>query len=69
MKRNGYAWHKVEDRQPKLGYEGSDALGYTPCIWVTNLHDIELEEPLLDEMIPEFLEKYQKRVKKLIEDK
>lgn len=68
IEKKEYTWHKVveESQQPKLGYEGDETLGYTPCIWVTDLHDINLEEPILDEMIPEFLEKYQKRVNKFL---
>lgn len=68
MKKKEYTWCKVNTQtDPELGYQGDTDFGYTPLVIVSDLHSVSLEEPLLDEMVPKFLEEYQKRVKKLIE--
>lgn len=69
MKGKEYTWHKVNTQtNPELGYQGDTDFGYTPLVVISDLYDVRLEEPLLDEMIPNFLEEYQKKVKKLIEE-
>ena len=67
--KKGYNWNKIGDKEVKLGYQGDISLGHTPAIWIEDLNNVEIEEPILDKMIPEFLEKYQKIVIPLIKMK